>query len=97
MPESVRYEFRDGIDFAEVEDTLYLAMLGAESIHGEVPARLEAGCIVDRPARACVRACSGPAGRDLNSLFCGYLRKEFGPSAFRIQRVGFPEPSASAA
>ena len=91
MPESVRYEFKDGIDFAEVEDTLYLALVGTESIHGEVPARLEAGCIVDRPARSCLLACSGPVGRDLNSLFCGFLRKEFGPAAFRIERLGLSE------
>ena len=81
----VRYTFREDVVFAEVEETLLLALFGVESLHGEAPARLEAGHLLDRPARVCLLACASPAGQDLNALFAGFLRRQFGPTAFRAR------------
>lgn len=97
MPQPVRYTFRDDVDFEEVEGTLLVPLYGVESLHGEVVARLDAGHLLDRDSRSCVLDCGTPAGRDLNALFVGYLRRELGPGAFTVERRGAAAPAVPAA
>jgi hypothetical protein len=41
-----------------------------------------------RPAaRTCVVDTGTEVGRDINRLFCGFLRREFGGGAFRVERL----------
>ena len=88
MTEGVyRYTFAPDTPLEEVEASLLLALLSAESLHGESQVRLDAAQYFDRDRRACVIDAGTPAGRDLNRLFVGYLRREFGDDAFRVERV----------
>jgi hypothetical protein len=82
-----RYVFDPSVPIEEARATLALSILAAQSLHGEAQTRLDAGHLVDTPARACVIDASTPVGRDLNKLFAGFLAREFGPDAFRVERV----------
>jgi hypothetical protein len=73
-----RYRFGPDVPFDEVELTLLLAFWGTESLHGQAQVRLDAGLATDRPGRSCIIDAGSPVGSDMNRLFVGFLRREFG-------------------
>jgi hypothetical protein len=83
-----RYTFSNDVPTEEVEATLLLAVLAAESLHGEAQVLLDAAHFFDPERRACAIGAGTAVGRDVNRLFAGYLRHEFGPDAFTAERVG---------
>jgi hypothetical protein len=85
--EVYKYVFDRSVDMADVETSLLLALLAAESLHGESQVRLEAAHALDADARTCVIDAGGDVGRNLNRLFIGFVRREFGEDAFRVERV----------
>ncbi len=82
-----RYRFVDQVPIEEIEDTLVLALLAVEGLHGEAQARLDAAHHFDRQGRACVIDAGSPVGVDFNRLFTQFLRREFGPDSFQVARV----------
>ncbi len=96
--ELYRYHFTPAVPPEEVEASLLLAVLAAESLHGETQVQLDAEHCFDAAKRTCVIDAATPVGRDLNRLFLGFLRREFGDAAFRVERVQAParEPVAAA-
>jgi hypothetical protein len=86
-PEVYRYSFPPPVPLDEIEATLLLALWGAESLYGESQVRLDATHLLDRDRRACVIDAGTPVGRDVNRLFVGFVRREFGDDAFRVERV----------
>jgi hypothetical protein len=98
--EVYRYTFAERVSVDELEDSLALAVLAAESIHGEAQVRLDAAHFLDPQGRACVLDAATSVGRDLNRLFAGFLTREFGPDAFTVHRVAdrtarSPTPAAN--
>jgi hypothetical protein len=85
--ELYRYSFPPRVPVEEIEATLLLALWGAESLHGEAQVRLDATHFLDADRRACVIDAGTPVGRDVNRLFVGFVRREFGDGAFRVERV----------
>jgi hypothetical protein len=85
--ELYRYVFKPDAALDEVETSLLLAILSTESLHGEAQVRLDASHFFDSERRACVIDAGTPVGRDLNRLFVGFVRREFGEDAFRVERV----------
>src|SRR5262245_3161562 len=97
-----RYAFAPGAPLEEVEATLALALLAVQALHGEAQARLDAAHYLDAGGRACVIDAGTAVGRDLNRLFTGLMRREFGEDAFAVERVDAapargPAPAASGA
>lgn len=90
--ELYRYEFPPEVPVEEVEASLLLALLATESLHGEVQVRLDASHYLDADRRACVIDAGTPVGRDINRLFVGFLRREFGEDAFSVERVDSAAP-----
>lgn len=88
--EVYKYIFDSSVDMADVEVSLLLALLATESLHGESRARLEAAHAWHAEGRACVIGAAGPVGRDLNRLFVGFVRREFGEDAFRVEHKSKP-------
>ena len=82
-----RYEFDSGVNAEEVEASLVLALISTESLHGETATQLGTSHYFDAEQRVCVVDACSEAGRDFNSLFAGFLRREFGPSSFHVRRV----------
>jgi hypothetical protein len=85
--ELYRYTFPPHVPVEEIEATLLLALWGAESLHGESQVRLDAAHFLDPDRRACVIDAGTPVGRDVNRLFVGFIGREFGSDAFRVERV----------
>jgi hypothetical protein len=85
--EVYRYTFAPGVPTEDVEATLLLAIWGTESLYGEAQVRLDAAHLLDPDRRACVIDAGTPVGRDFNRLFVGFIHREFGPDAFRVERV----------
>jgi hypothetical protein len=85
--ELYRYSFPPEVQMEDIEATLLLALWGTESLHGESEVRLDASHFLDGGKRACVIDAGTPVGRTLNRLFIGYIRRELGQDAFRVERV----------
>ncbi len=89
-----RYVFREDVPAEEVEAALCLALIGTESLHGEVQARLDIGHYLDTSRRQCVIEANTPSGADLNRLFAGFLTREFGAETFHVERIDETDNSA---
>ena len=91
-----RYEFVQEVRPREIEETLHLAVLAAECLHGQSRVRLEASYCMDEEKRACVVDAGTEAGQDIVRIFTGFAIKEFGEKTFKVRRVeatpGAPEP-----
>lgn len=87
LKETYRYEFSADLPRAEIEGTLTLALIAVESIHGESQVLLDAEHALDLERGLCVIDASTRTGVDLNKAFTGFLTREFGPDAFRVERV----------
>jgi hypothetical protein len=82
-----RYDFDEQVQTEDVEAALLLSVWGCEALHGEAETRLDAAHYFDPAKRACVIDAGSLVGRDLNRLFVGFLGRELGPDAFRVERV----------
>lgn len=82
-----RYEFGRDAMMEDVEGALLLAVLATQSLHGESQVRLAAAYYFDPKSRICEINANTPIGYDLNRLFVGFLHREFGPGAFRVNHV----------
>jgi hypothetical protein len=82
-----RYQFTEEVPLEEVAATLLLALFAAESLHGEAQVRLDAAHYLDKEARTCTIDAGTPVGLDFNRLFTGFVSREFGVDAFRVERV----------
>jgi len=85
--EIYRYQFNKGVPMVEVEESLHLAILAAECLHGEASVRLDADYRFGRAKRSCVIDASTEVGRDICRIFTGFAIKEFGEDAFRVERI----------
>jgi len=84
--EVYQYSFQASLDLDDVQDTLTLAILGAENLHGRARVRLDGWWQLDRQQRQCVIDCSTSVGDDIARLFTGYLAQEYGEQAFAVER-----------
>ena len=85
--ELYRYHFTSIVLLEDIEASLLLAVLSAESLHGEAQVRLDAAHFFDSNQRACVIDANTSVGRDLNRLFVGFVRREFGEDAFHVEHI----------
>jgi len=78
----------------DVEESLLLAVLAAECLYGEARVRLDAGYSISERKRALVVDASTDIGRSINRIFTGFVTREFGEDAFKVERIaGAAKPS----
>ena len=82
-----RYRFKDDLDPQEIEESLLLAVLAVEGIHGRCAVRLAGTFYFDREKHACVIDGSTEIGQHVAGIFTGFLQKQFGDEAFQIERL----------
>ena len=88
MPKELyRYRFTDGVSLRDIEETLLLAVLATESLHGQSRVRMDAAYCIEDAKRACVVDASTDVGRDISRLFTGFAIREFGEDAFQVERI----------
>ena len=86
--ELYRYTFETQVPIKDVEESLLLAVLAAESLHGRSRVRLDGSFCLDAGKRACVVDATTEVGAAIARLFTGFLSREFGEGAFTVERVG---------
>lgn len=85
--EALRYSFNGSVPASEIENSLLLAVLAAEGLHGQSRVRLEATYCFDAEKHACVIDISSDVGRDICRVFTGFAIREFGETAFTVRRT----------
>lgn len=79
-----RFTFPEPIDLDEVEATLVLSRMAAESLLGQAAVALDAPHHLDRAERVCRIEAPGEAGQTLALLFYGFLLREFALAEFDV-------------
>lgn len=82
-----RYRFQQDLPFTEVFSILNLAIVAIESLYGESRSRLDARFSDDPISHTITIDASTDVGQNLNEVFVGFARQEFGDGAFRVERV----------
>jgi len=87
-PEIFRFRFEPHLPMREVRDSLELAILAAEGVHGPAQVRLDFGYYADDEKRSLVVDARAEAGRTVAQVFIEFLTQQFGEHTFRVERVG---------
>ena len=85
--ESYQYSFLKSVDMAEAESTLLVALIATEALHGTSAVRMQERHRFDPQSRSCQIDASSEVGQDLNRIFVGFLRREFGDGSFTVTRA----------
>ncbi len=94
--ELYRYNFAETVPLRDVEESLLLAVLATECLHGRSLVRLDASFYLDNKKRSCVVDAATEVGRAIARIFTGFITREFGEKAFKVERiVGAPPVSAA--
>jgi hypothetical protein len=91
--EFYRYTFGPEVPQEEIEASLVLALFAVESLHGEAQVRLDAVYTLDANGHECLVDATTNVGRSLNRIFVGFLRREFGPEGFKVERLDAAPPA----
>ena len=94
--ELYRYNFNSNVPLGDVEESLLLAVLATESLHGRSLVRLDASFCLDAGKRSCVVDAATDVGRAIASIFTGFLTREFGEEAFKVERIAAESPISPA-
>ena len=81
-----RYVFDGKIPFEDVEESLLLAVLAAESLHGRSALRMCTSFYLEREKRSVAVDGDSQVGEHIARIFTGLLTQEFGEEAFRVTR-----------
>ena len=84
----VHLSFRPSVAMAQVSDTLELARLATESLHGPERVELDVRWEVDAAARTVAIDGTTEVGRTLAIVFLGFTKREFGNGAVQVVRTG---------
>jgi hypothetical protein len=78
MTRSYLYRFYAGVDWADIESALLLALWATEGLHGLSKMQLDAEFSTDPSARICSINASTAVGTDLSRIFTSFLLREYG-------------------
>ena len=81
-----QYQFRFGttVKMTDVEETMALAVIAAEGLHGRARVQLDGQCETSRDGRTCTVNADTAVGRDIARIFTEILNLEIGESAFSV-------------
>jgi hypothetical protein len=82
-----RYVFKASIPAPEIENTLLLAIVAAEGLHGQSRVRLDAAYSFDADKHAAVIDVGSEVGLDVCRMFTGFAIKEFGAGSFSVSHA----------
>ena len=92
MPKNF-YHFRldSDIPIEEIEDTLMLALVAVNSLHGLTRVRLDCQFVLDKKRRHVLVDGNTTVGRCFALLLAGYIDYAFGEHRFRFRRISFSD------
>jgi hypothetical protein len=80
------YRFKGSVEMSAVEDSLLVAVIAAEAIHGRAVVNLDADFDLDETGRICHIDANSGVGRDIARIFVGLLAHDVGEDRFSIIR-----------
>lgn len=86
QPETYFYNFGTDSPMNEVADSLGIAELAAKAIHGSSRYRMDAHVVFDPEARYCRVDAVSEVGRDLATIFTGFLVEQLGDKGFTVTK-----------
>ena len=86
-----RFKFQPEAVFAEVEDTLFLALSATEAMHGQSQTEIVLRYWSEPKNRAVIIDGSTPVGSTLACVFHDLIKKSVSPTDFRFERVPYGE------
>jgi hypothetical protein len=84
--ETYQYTFALQADMSQVEETLLLATMAAEGLHGRARVRLEAGFRCDAGGRSAEVDGGTDVGEAIARIFTALLNTSIGEPAFKVSR-----------
>ena len=90
--ELYRYNCAATVPMRDVEQSLLLAVLATECLHGRSLVRLDASFCLDNDKRSCVVDAATEVGRAIARIFTGFITREFGERAFKVERIAGAPP-----
>jgi hypothetical protein len=85
--ESYRYSFTPEADMGQVEDTLLLATMAAEGLHGRSRIQLDAAFRCDAKDRMAFVDATTEVGNAIARIFTALLSTTIGEPAFSVERT----------
>ena len=88
MSEKVyRYSFSNKLDIQDIEDSLLLAVLATECLHGRSRIRLDASFNLEKKKMSCLIDAGTKVGCCIARIFTGFLTREFSEANFQVERL----------
>lgn len=84
------YRFARTIPVRDIEETLMLALMAVESLHGHVRLRMDGRYRFDKGKRLCEIDATTKVGADLAEIFTGYATREYGDASVTIKQEAAP-------
>lgn len=81
------FNFKSHVDMTEVDESLMLAALATECIHGRTAIKLDAVFSLIRCKREVTIRIDSEVGKAIGLIFCGFATKEFGERSFRVAKL----------
>jgi hypothetical protein len=85
--EIYEYTFADSVRMQEVEETLLLAVIAIEGLHGRAKVNLDAKFEFSEADRTCRIDAGNRVGRDIARVLTGLLASDIGEENFRVRRA----------
>lgn len=79
-----RFRFTDAAPMADVEETLVMAVIAAEGLHGRARVRLDARFSANPAERTCTINADNEVGQDIARIFTELLILEIGTAEFEV-------------
>lgn len=78
------FTFSDTVPMAGVDETLLMAVVAAEGIHGRARVRLDVKFATNAEGRTCTVSADSEAGQSVAKIFAELLVLEIGDGAFEV-------------
>jgi hypothetical protein len=88
------YRFARTIPAREIEETLMLAVIAVESLHGRARLTMDGRYRFDKAQHLCEIDATTEVGMDLARIFTGYVTREYGDISISIDLEFVPAESA---
>lgn len=85
--DTYQFQFDDSISAGDVEETLGIAVIATECLHGEAQVQLDRCYRLNKELKLLSIEAGTDVGRDLNRLFLGFATREFGRERVRVLKM----------
>ena len=82
-----RYNFAKHVPVDDIEDSLMIAALAAEALHGRASMKQDASFCFNKKTRVCVVDAETPVGCDIARILTTFIARGFGERAFTVERA----------